>query len=506
MTMPRQATTDAQGGFEFTGLAAGSYSIRVSPGQYSSQYLSMAYGAKRPNGPGGMDQGQPIQLQDGQTLSKIAINLPRGGVITGRVTDETSLPMARVQVYSVFFSRSNAKGTRSGNSTQTDDLGQFRLYGLMAGEYAVVAEARGNTFVAPNAPPETEEDKSGYVTTYYPGTADDSAAQRVRVSYGAETGGIEIRLVQGRLFRVTGMLKDSQGRAVARANGQLTRRNPGVNGYSSFGFSTDDQGLFQMRNVPPGSYRLIVRETRNVSGSPPAPSEPQEMASLPLTIESDLENLVVTTSVGATIKGQIFFEQGPPPAMPNELRVTAQAGNPEEGGMLPMPQPGIVTPQLTFTLQGLMGDYLLRTSAPRQTVKSVVVNGEDVTDVPHEFKMNDRVTITMTGRTATVEGTVTNAKGEPAALAPVMLFSEDKVSWRNNSVRLRRSTTDAQGLFRMMGLMPGRYYIVALARDQMMSPGDMGFFEELTKVATTITVSEDELRKIDLKAPDDEGL
>ena len=37
-------------------------------------------------------------------------------------------------------------------SVQTDDLGQFRLYGLTAGDYSVVAETRGPTFVPPNAP------------------------------------------------------------------------------------------------------------------------------------------------------------------------------------------------------------------------------------------------------------------------------------------------------------------------------------------------------------------
>jgi hypothetical protein len=56
----------------------------------------------------------------------------------------------------------------------------------------------------------------------------------------------------------------------------------------------------------------------------------------------------------------------------------------------------------------------------------------------------------------------------------------------------------------MQGLMPGRYYIVTLGRDQMMMPGDTGFFEELSKVATTIVLNEDEQRKVDLRAADDD--
>ena len=126
-----------------------------------------------------------------------------------------------------------------------------------AGEYAVIAEARGPTFVPPNALPETEEDKIGFMTTYYPGTPDEAAAQRVRARSGAETPGLEIRMVTGRLFRVSGMVTDSQGRASARTNGQLFKGNP--QNTSSYGFSTDEQGRFQMRNIPPGNYRLIVR-------------------------------------------------------------------------------------------------------------------------------------------------------------------------------------------------------------------------------------------------------
>src|SRR4051812_24834404 len=46
--VPRRATTDVDGQFEFAGLPAGTYRISASPGQYSSQYVSMTFGATRP--------------------------------------------------------------------------------------------------------------------------------------------------------------------------------------------------------------------------------------------------------------------------------------------------------------------------------------------------------------------------------------------------------------------------------------------------------------------------
>lgn len=504
MSGPRQATTDAQGGFEFTGLPAGSYRVMASGSQYSPQYLGMAYGGKKPNGPGSFDNGQPIQLADGQTFNKAVIALSRGGVITGRVTDENGEPLTRVQVYSVFFPPGTSRGVRMGQGSQTDDLGQFRIYGLQPGDHAVVAEAVRSNFVSPNAQPETEEDKIGFVTTYYPGTADEGAAQRVRTRVGTETTGIEIRLLQDRLYRVSGMVVDSQGQPVARVNGQVIRRTTGtgMTGGSSFGFNTDDKGQFQMRNVPSGNYRLIIRQTRPYTPGPGPQTDLGEMATMPLTIAgADLDNLMVMTTPGVTITGHIVFEQGPPATTPGPVRVMASLGNPDEMAGVQSPQPVVVQPDLTFTMKGLLGEYMLRTMGPSQYLKSVTVGGEDITDTPREFKTGDRVTITLTSRASTVEGNVVDATGAASVDAGIVLFSDDKASWRFNSVRTKRSAADANGHFRLAGLLPGRYFIAAAPRERLNMPlnGDPTFFEELSKVATSLTLGEDEERKVDLK-------
>ena len=502
MGRPRQATTDSQGAFEFTGLPAGSYRVFANASQYSPQYLGMAFGGKRPNGFGLSDPGQPIQLGEGQSFDKVLIALPRGGVITGRVTDENGEPLTRVQVYTVFFPPGSSRGMRMGSGSQTDDLGQFRVYGLQPGEHAVVAEGMRNNFVPPNAPPETEEDKIGFVTTYYPGTADEGAAQRIRTRVGTETPGIEIRLLQDRLYRVSGTVVDSQGQPLARVNGQVMRRTPGMTGGSSYGFNTDEKGQFQMRNVASGNYRLIVRQTRPYGPGPGPQTDLGEMASVPLTIAgADVDNVLVMTTPGITITGQVVFEQGPPSPMPAQLRIMATVGNPDEMSGLQSPQPALVKPDLTFTMKGLLGELLLRASAPNQYLKSVMAGSEDITDKPREFKSNDRVTITLTSRASTVEGNVSDAAGAPTTDAGIILFSEDKAFWRFNSSRVRRSPVDPSGHFRLAGLLPGRYLIVAVVRDRINVPmsNDPALFEELSKVATALVIGEDEERSVDLK-------
>src|SRR5262249_39598539 len=95
------------------------------------------YGQRRP-----LQAGTPLQLADGQQLKNIDFQLPRGSVLGGRILDEDGEPMAGVMVRVMRYQylQGERRLTPAG-TVQTDDLGQYRVWGLMRGDYYISAIA-----------------------------------------------------------------------------------------------------------------------------------------------------------------------------------------------------------------------------------------------------------------------------------------------------------------------------------------------------------------------------
>src|SRR5437868_468616 len=91
-----------------------------------------------------LQAGTPLQLADGQQLKGLRFQLPRGSVIGGRVLDEDGEAMPGVMVRVMRYQYlQGARRLTPGGGGQTDDKGQYRVWGLMPGDYYVNATARG---------------------------------------------------------------------------------------------------------------------------------------------------------------------------------------------------------------------------------------------------------------------------------------------------------------------------------------------------------------------------
>src|SRR6266852_3865560 len=137
----RGMLTDEAGVFDLTELPAGRYNLTVS----KSGFVSLSYGQRRP-----LQAGTPLQLGDGQQLKGIQFQLPRGSVVGGRVLDEDgdAMPGVMVRVMRYQYLQGERRLTPAGVA-QTDDKGQYRVWGLLPGDYYVNAVARGGNMVVP---------------------------------------------------------------------------------------------------------------------------------------------------------------------------------------------------------------------------------------------------------------------------------------------------------------------------------------------------------------------
>ncbi len=127
-------STNPDGKYEIKDLPAGRYTLQVM----RSGYLTLNYGQHRP-----LEVGKPLQVFDRQVVENIDFALPRTSVITGRIIDELSEPVASALVFAMrttyFQGRRRIVPV---TNASTDDAGQYRLTGLSPGSYYVMALLR----------------------------------------------------------------------------------------------------------------------------------------------------------------------------------------------------------------------------------------------------------------------------------------------------------------------------------------------------------------------------
>jgi hypothetical protein len=193
----------------------------------------------------------------------VSLSLQRGAAIVGRVINEAGEPvvngrvMAMRQLDSSFASQSrSAPGgiVPAGPGAQTNDLGEFRLFGLPAGEYYVQAMP-GPEFG--RALPTWRT----LVATFFPDASEPGNGQTIVVGAGQTSDAIVIRMKDAPAFQVSGVVLDEAGRPVANA---MVRLDPDVPGGLRFSFGgllttrTNASGGFTINNVTTASYTLIA--------------------------------------------------------------------------------------------------------------------------------------------------------------------------------------------------------------------------------------------------------
>src|SRR3954471_203308 len=323
LRVSRTSSTDPDGRYDFRDLAAGRYTVSA----FKGGYVNIAYGQRRPNQP-----GKPLQLADKQTLDRIDISLPRGGVIAGRVLDEFGEPIADVQVVPMRnqFTAAGRRPMPSGRPASTDDIGEFRLYGLAPGQYYISATLRNQSFG-----PDGSDDRSGYAPTYYPGTPNIADAQVLTVGTGETRSDIVLMLVPTRTAQISGIVVDGQGQPVKLGSVQAFP-DANVMGIGMSGGPIRD-GSFTISGVPPGEYNLRAMINR------PAADTPPEFATASITVTgADISGVRLAPVKPVTLAGRIVVSASAAAALrPEAFRFIAapRVSGPMMFGPPPRPEP-----------------------------------------------------------------------------------------------------------------------------------------------------------------------
>jgi protocatechuate 3,4-dioxygenase beta subunit len=110
------------------------------------------------------------------------------------------------------------------------------------------------------------------------------------------------------------------------------------------------------------------------------------------------------------------------------------------------------------------------------------------------------VIVTFTDRPSELTGTVTVPSGSPADAA-VVIFPADTTAWTEfgiNARRLRMARPGQNGTFMFGSPPPGDYFIVAFREEYAVEWQDPAFLEQLSRVASRITLLEGERRTVDV--------
>ena len=446
IAVTQPGATDATGRFAMTGIAPGKYRLSAE----RSGFLITQYGSRGPN-----KAGTLITLEPGQNSHDMTMRLTPHGVIAGRVLDDEGepVPNANVQVLRQQYMQGRKQLMRTGGGT-TNDLGEYRIFGLAPGRYFVSAEIRPNPMS-----PQTDEE---YVTTYFPRATDTAAAAPIDMTPGAQLRNIDIPLGRMHTVTVTGraiseIRPPTTGENTPRTylNIMLSALNKSMAGTGfTRGAQVNPQGVFEFRGVTPGAYVVIAQV--NLQGKNLAARTSIQVGS------SNIEGISLTVRGGVPVNGRVRVE-GETTASIASVRVMLQPA--EAGGMMFGPFPtqmvkedgsfqmdDVGADRYTVSVNGLPEGFYLK--SVRSANLDVLADGLEIaagSPAPLD--------VVLSSKAGQISGTVLDPRTQKAAPGMTVVLVPQEKERRDRESFYRSSNTDPAGGFTFKSLTPGEYRV-----------------------------------------------
>jgi len=408
--------------------------------------------------------------------------------LSGVVVDEDGEPYPTASVTALRYSfETGHRRLSTVDLAQTNNKGEFSLSKIPPGHYLLCADIARLAFgtKAP-APPADGSPETAYAGTYFPGALDVAQAQKIDVAAGAELPSLNIQLRKSKVVRVSGKLTDANGDPIKTASVMLM--GGGRIGSMSMTAVNDPQGKFELTNLQPGAYNVVVMQ---MQGSTP------KMTMLPLIVpDNGAQDVVLGARPEATIQGHVMLDGEAKVAL-QDFPITLTASE----GMAVMPASAKADKFGAFTLDHVTPasyDLTLPLSPQGTYVKSVMFNDREalgqILDLSGVTSATLQISLGTNG--GKVEAHVSR-EDKPAPNATVVLVPADPS--RRFPQNIRQGSSGETGHATLMDVPPGDYLAFAWEEAEEGMWFDLDFMKAAEVQAVKVQVEPKASQAIDLK-------
>jgi uncharacterized GH25 family protein len=486
---PQSTRTDVNGVYTFPTVTPGNYTLSAQHTGYINGFFIRAL-----NG-----APETIAVAAGDTVSKIDLRLLRAAVISGTVLDEDNQPLENAQVAAIRirYQKGGQQTEIPSQQVMSDDLGNFRLFGLPEGNYFVRVEGRNGG--VPGG-------ESNFRSSYYPGTPTLESAQKLKATAGEETGGVRFSVGTQSTYTISGSVIDNTDSPGPRRY-SVGAMHVSAGSTFSVGEQVSADSTYTIRGVTSGDYMVTARSIP--TGPPVQTAGPngtiqtlirQYTGSAMVRVADNDARTNIQIGTTAEVDGKIIFENSTGQSI-SGIRVNLQSQS-FAGAMVGTNGNASADQNGIFKFQSVQSGSYYFTIAGRTDIylKQAVCQGRDYTyqalTVDSGITIGD-CTLTLATDTAAIKGQVYDSD-KPVPDMVVVAIPQ--------SIALRRiarftvtSNTDANGAFQISGMVPGDYLVFAVPKDDEQGYFQLDFADRNQRDAERVSVKSGDAKTVTLK-------
>jgi 5-hydroxyisourate hydrolase-like protein (transthyretin family)/uncharacterized protein (DUF2141 family) len=441
--------TDDAGRFEFRNLQPGRYRIVALHPDYTPPLVKDR----------GTGQLSDITVVPGQSVRNVVVALVPMSAISGRVHNGNGDPVGNAKVDALKYTYQDGRRILvSLRTSGTNERGEYSLPRLIAGAYIVRATIGTD------------------IPVYYPGTTEASSASPIELTPGIAFSGVDLTLSESRPMTVRGRVVNGLTGEPAPGAGVTLLPRRGNAAIGSLKRATvSSSGIFEFRDMAPGSYELVASGTTDDGRL--AASQSIEI------VRADIESVTLILQPQLSINGRISVENMQTGSL-NLSNVRLQLRREPFIPELLIIQPAIAADG-TFTLTGVTpGEYRLTVTPRAGYVKFARFGSIDALNPPFPVNGPGQLEILISPSTGALDAVIQFDATKKFPGATIVLVPDPPHRQRFDIYYA--AAADDSGRVHLDTLAPGDYRVFAwddVPADSWQDPDFLRSYEHLGKPA-----------------------